>query len=434
MRELYIGVMSGTSMDAVDAALVDLSDDSSVQLIATYSQPLPSKLRNDLIALCTPGDNEINRMGSLDIQVAEIFATTISHLLQKTDITAKEIRAIGSHGQTVRHEPHGKYPFTLQIGDPNVIAEKTGITTIADFRRRDLATGGQGAPLAPAFHNHAFRDKREDRIVLNIGGIANITWLPADQRLPVIGFDTGPGNTLLDAWINKHLHKTYDEDGKWAKSGNINFALLATLLADPYFKKAPPKSTGREYFNLDWLTSFLASSARSASSPLPSPAAGSASPPLPSLAAGSASPPLPSPAAGSASPPLPSPACGRGVGGEGADALLDLPYPPEDIQATLCELTAISIANAINKLIPGTCAILIGGGGIKNHHLIERLKINCPNYSIHSTEDFGIPPAWVEAMAFAWLAQQTLAKKPGNLPSVTGASNEVILGGIYNVN
>lgn len=288
MRELYIGAMSGTSMDAVDAVLVELND-ASVKLITTHSQALPTKLKNELIALCTPSENEINRMGSLDIQVAEIFATTISHLLQKTDLTAKDIRAIGSHGQTVRHEPNGEFPFTLQIGDPNVLAEKTGITTIADFRRRDIAAGGQGAPLVPAFHNKAFRKAGEDRIVLNIGGIANITWLPADLNLPVIGFDTGPGNTLLDAWVFKNLQKTYDEDGDWAKKGHIDSALLKTLLADPYFAKAPPKSTGREYFNLQWLASHLPSQ-----------------------------------------------------------------FTPQDIQATLCELTAVTISEAIknSSLVP----------------------------------------------------------------------------------
>lgn len=366
MRELYIGLMSGTSMDAVDAALVDLSG-NTVKLLASYSTPLPEELRNNLTTLCMPGANEINRMGALDIQVGELFAQTVMNLLRQANVSAKEICAIGSHGQTIRHQPQGKHPFTLQIGDPNVIAEQTGITTVADFRRRDMSKGGQGAPLTPSFHNHVFRDPHEDRIVINIGGIANITWLPADINLPVIGFDTGPGNTLLDTWIWQELQKTYDEDGDWAKSGKIDSELLTTMLSDPYFHLPPPKSTGREYFNLNWLTSLF---------------------PVQKIAA-------------------------------------------QDIQATLCELTAVSISRAVTPLTSESCALMICGGGIKNSYLIERLQANCPQHHVHSTEVFGVPPAWVEAMAWAWLAQQTLAGKPSNLPSVTGATKEVILGGIY---
>jgi anhydro-N-acetylmuramic acid kinase len=368
MTELYIGLMSGTSMDAVDAVLVDFSDHAP-HLMTTHSNPLPDNLRKELIALCTPSHDEINRCGAADVRVGKLFAETIKQLLAKANIAKKEIRAIGSHGQTIRHMPNGKYPFTLQIGDPNVIAQETGITTIADFRRRDIAAGGQGAPLAPAFHNYIFHNAQEERIVLNLGGIANITWLPKDIHLPVIGFDTGPANTLLDAWINKNLQKNFDENGEWAASGKVNLELLNLLLSDPYFQRPHPKSTGREYFNLVWLTNILEKYKKN--------------------------------------------------------------ILPQDIQTTLCELTAQSILQAITSLPLTAGKILVCGGGIKNTYLIQRLKHHANNFTIHSTEEFGVPPQWMEAMAFAWLAKQTLEKKAGNLPSVTGARELVVLGGIY---
>lgn len=368
MSEYYIGLMSGTSMDAVDAALVDFSE-SQPKLLATHKHALPENLRIELISLCTPGLNEIHHLGELDRQVGKLFAEATNKLLAKTKITAKQITAIGSHGQTIRHCPNASYPFTLQIGDPNTIAEETGITTIADFRRRDIASGGQGAPLAPAFHNYVFRSKKEDRIILNLGGIANITWLPMDTKLPVIGFDTGPANTLLDAWIHQHLQKNFDENGAWATSGRIDTKLLALLLNDPYFKLPPPKSTGREYFNLGWLQKILKRSKKI--------------------------------------------------------------IKPVDVQATLCELTALSIVQAINSLHIKQGTILTCGGGIKNNDLIHRLKQHAVNFNIDTTDTLGVPAEWVEAMTFAWLAQQTLAHKPGNLPSVTGAKDFVVLGGIY---
>lgn len=368
MKELFIGLMSGTSMDAVDAALVDFSE-KSLRLVATHSLPIPAMLRSELINICMPGDNEINRLGELDIQVGELFADTANQLIEKANINKEQVKAIGSHGQTVRHQPNRKFPFTLQIGNPNIIAVKTGITTIADFRRRDMALGGQGAPLAPAFHNYVFRINQEDRVILNLGGIANITYLSADLNQPVIGFDTGPANTLLDNWISKHLNKNYDAQGQWAASGNCNNALLDLLLSDPYFAKNPPKSTGREYFNLAWLEQYLRQ--------------------------------------------------------------LKINLTPTDIQTTLCELTAKSIALAINKVISTDCTIFICGGGLKNNYLLERLKVNCNNCKVQTTDDIGIPAQWMEAMLFAWLAQQTLYKQPGNLPSVTGAAQQAILGGVY---
>jgi anhydro-N-acetylmuramic acid kinase len=368
MKELFIGLMSGTSMDAVDAALVDFHT-KPLQLIASHSKNLPTQLRSDLISLCTPDNNEINRLGELDVQVGALFAETANELIKKANILTEQIIAIGSHGQTIRHQPYGKFPFTLQIGDPNIIAAKTGITTIADFRRRDMAMGGQGAPLAPTFHNYVFRKAGVDRIILNLGGIANITHLPADLTHPVIGFDTGPANTLLDAWAYKHLSKQFDAEGRWAASGKINQELLALLLSDPYFTKNPPKSTGREYFNLTWLEQYLNK--------------------------------------------------------------LAINLTPADIQTTLCELTAKSIADAIYALCPTGCDIYICGGGLKNNYLLTRLKINCTSCNLQATEDLGVPAQWLEAMLMAWLAWQTFNKNPGNLPSVTGASKEVILGGTY---
>ncbi len=251
-KEYYIGLMSGTSLDAVDAVLVDFNH-SPLQLIETYQEPIPESLRQAVWALCYPGENAIHRMGKTDVKLGRLFAKSVKSLLKKAGVSAKGVIAIGSHGQTIRHEPNSKYPFTLQIGDPNIIAAETGITTIADFRRRDMALGGQAAPLAPAFHEYLLRSSNSDQWVLNIGGIANLTFLPADSSKDIIGFDTGPGNTLMDAWCRKHNKGDYDKDGTWAGSGRCNEMLLNKLLEDPYFSKAVPKSTGREYFHLDWL-------------------------------------------------------------------------------------------------------------------------------------------------------------------------------------
>lgn len=359
MNELYIGLMSGTSADGIDAALVDFSQPHP-QLIATHYNPYPRELRQLILELCHPGTNEINRLGELDIALGKAFAHTANTLLENQKISSTQIKAIGSHGQTIRHHPHLK--FTLQIGDPNVIAAETGITTIADFRRRDLAHGGQGAPLVPAFHQEIFASK-ESRAIVNIGGIANITVLTDS----VLGFDTGPGNNLLDAWAETHLQKTYDENGTWAAQGKVNIELLNQLLADPYFKLAPPKSTGREYFNLNWLKKFL----------------------TPSISA-------------------------------------------VDVQATLAELTAINITDAVKKHL-NTGEIFICGGGAHNAFLLSRIKELAKPLTAHSTSQLGIDPDWVEAIAFAWLAKQTLNKKPGNLTAVTGAKKPAILGGIYSV-
>ena len=365
--QYFAGLMSGTSMDAADAALVDFSG-GQPRLTATHRTPLTPELRAALLALCTPSPNEIERMAELDARMGEIFADSALALLKKAGVKATEVHAIGSHGQTVRHQPGGPYPFSLQIGNPVLIAQRTGITTVADFRRADIAVGGQGAPLVPAFHNAVFRSAQHDRVVVNIGGIANITVLPKDATHAVTGFDTGPGNVLLDAWAERHLGKRMDEDGRFAASGQVHEKLLHTLLNDDYFSLTPPKSTGREHFNIAWLDAVL-----------------------------------------------------KNYSG----------VTPSDIQATLCDLTAASIAQAIRHYAPHTSEVLICGGGAHNVHLMQRLRARLSQCAVESTEKHGINPDWVEAMAFAWLAKQTLEGKPGNLPSVTGAKHAAVLGGIY---
>ncbi len=330
-------------------------------LLASYYQPFSLSLRQSILDLSHPGLDEINRLGELDVLLGKQFAVAANQLLLAH--SDKIIRAIGSHGQTIRHHPERH--FTLQIGDPNCIAAETGITTVADFRRRDVALGGQGAPLVPAFHAAIFRSPDQNRVIINIGGIANITILPADPALPVIGFDTGPGNTLLDAWATAQLGQSYDDKGGWARSGKIHSDLLAHLLRDPFFKRKAPKSTGREYFHLEWLNRHL------------------------SLAVAS-----------------------------------------EDIQSTLVELTAQTMIDAILPYF-SSAEVFICGGGVHNFFLMERLKILAPQWSIQSTAALGVNPDWIEAMAFAWLAKQTLGHLSGNLTTVTGATKPAILGGVY---
>lgn len=366
MSEYYVGLMSGTSMDALDAVLVDLSAPHPT-LCASLSAPLPEALRQELVVLTQPGANEIDRSARADRLLGEFAATTVQQLLQSSEIETTAVRAIGSHGQTIRHAPQANPPYTVQIGDPNSIAQLTGITTVADFRRRDMVVGGQAAPLVPAFHNAIYRDGSRNRVALNLGGIANITILPADATLPVIGFDTGPANGLMDAWCQYRRSEAYDQDGRGAAQGSVNLTLLAELESDPYFDLPPPKSTGREHFNLDWF--------------------------LPNL------------------PP---------------EGLSD-----EDVLATLCELSARTVAAAIQRHAADSSEVIVCGGGAYNSHLMQRLRANLPAVEIVSSALYGIEPRWIEAMAFAWLAQRTLRHQPGNLPSVTGAREAVILGAIY---
>lgn len=365
MTNRYIGLMSGTSADGIDAVLVDFKQDQTYQVLAQSHTPFNDTLQQQILAFHTEHANELNRMGALDTQLGHAFAEAANTLLQKTGLSPTSIKAIGSHGQNIRHQPENPSPFTIQIGDPNIIASKTGIKTVADFRRKDIALGGQGAPLAPAFHQTVFQHLTQDTIVLNIGGIANITFLPKNRKHNVLGFDTGPGNALMDAWTQKHLDQHYDESGAWASTGKVLPALLSALLTDAYFKKPAPKSTGRAHFNLHWLTQYL----------------------------------------------------------KGTEA-------PEDVQATLLQLTAESICNAI-KNICQTADLIICGGGVHNKHLVKALSQTATIRTAYSSKAFGVDPDTLEAVLFAWLAKQTLEKAPGNLTDVTGATKAAVLGGIY---
>lgn len=369
-NDLYMGLMSGTSADGIDVALVDFSD-AAIKLLAHTEIPLSNELKTQILNLCQPGDDEIDRMGSLDRRLGHEFAAACNQLLENAAIPAQGITAIGSHGQTIRHRPeaHREHPFTLQIGDPNTIAQLTGICTVSDFRRRDLASGGQGAPLAPAFHHAAFHNPNTTRAIVNIGGMSNISFLPREGD--VIGFDTGPGNVLLDAWIYHNQQKQYDRDGDWASQGQCNDKLLAQMLKHSYFQQCAPKSTGREAFNFNWLLEQVNDHAASIES--------------------------------------------------------------ADIQATLLELTCATIANDILTLCPKDDAIevYICGGGAYNKQLMKRLSARLAKHKVATTSALGIDPQWIEAVAFAWLAKQTIERKPGNLPSVTGATQPVPLGGIY---
>ncbi|MBL4868671.1 MAG: anhydro-N-acetylmuramic acid kinase [Pseudomonadales bacterium] len=370
--KLFIGLMSGTSVDGIDAALVDFSSNAPA-LIAHHETPFPVSIRERIIALCSPGENEIDRCGQLDIEIGKLFAEAAASLLAKAKINPNDIIAIGSHGQTIRHRPTLLSPFTLQIGDPNTIAQKTGITTVADFRRKDMVVGGQGAPLLPAFHQAVLKSTSTCIAIVNIGGVGNITLLnPRHKR--TLGFDTGPGNTLMDAWIVQHHGKQYDENGFWAAEGTTNTELLEALISDPYFELVPPKSTGREYFNLVWLDSYLEK--------------------------------------------------------------MNCEISPKDVQATLLRLTALSIVNAIHQYGSATEEILVCGGGVHNKILMQEIStiaesLISPTLKTLSTEDKGINPDHMESMGFAWLAMQTLERKPGNLPSVTGAEKEVVLGAVF---
>lgn len=367
MNELYVGLMSGTSMDAIDAVLVDFSQ--GIRLKSTHTLPMPSDLRRRLGALCQSGPDEIERLGRADAELGALFAAAVNELLDKSQVDARQVKAIGSHGQTIRHRPLSQPPFTLQIGDPNVISEHSAITVIADFRRRDMAAGGQGAPLVPAFHADVFGSRQNHRIVLNLGGIANVTLLPAGQPEATSGFDTGPANTLMDAWSQLQRGETYDAGGKWAASGNASPMLLERLLAHPFFARPAPKSTGREDFNIEWLQAELNA--------------------------------------------------------------LRMTISSSDVQATLLELTALTVATAINGSSLDGGELLICGGGAFNDTLWRRLQVLLPNWDFHSTAEFGLAPTWVEATAFAWLARRTMLGLPGNLPAVTGATGPRILGAIY---
>jgi anhydro-N-acetylmuramic acid kinase len=367
MKDLYIGLMSGTSADGIDTALVDFSQSLPAVISAHYT-PYTSDVKQKILALYQQGENEIHRLGELDIQLGKAFAQAVNATLNKESIAPHDIKAIGSHGQTIRHSPQTPFRFTLQIADPNTIAAETGITTVADFRRKDIAHGGQGAPLVPAFHQHMLASTHHHRAVVNIGGISNVTLLQKNNSEPA-GFDLGPGNALMDAWIHLHHQKNHDEDGMWSAQGKVHRALLSNMLADNYFKLPPPKSTGREYFNLEWLHHHL--------------------------------------------------------------RIFDNNISAVDVQATLVELTAACIISPICQYLHNG-EILVCGGGVHNTYLMSRLQaLAGSQFTVDSTKKYGIDPDWMEAMAFAWLARQTLNRLPGNIPLVTGAKHTAILGGIY---
>ncbi|OHE58999.1 MAG: anhydro-N-acetylmuramic acid kinase [Thiobacillus sp. GWE1_62_9] len=355
--------MSGTSLDGVDAVLAEIDPSGRPRLLHSHYLPYPDTLRAQLLALHAPQPDEIHLAALAANELARLYAKAVSTLLD--GIARDSVRAIGCHGQTLRHRPADGY--TLQIGNATLLAELTGITVVADFRSRDIAAGGQGAPLVPAFHAQALRLPGIHRVIANIGGIANITDLPADGT--VRGWDTGPGNMLLDAWIKRHRDAHYDRDGAWAASGSVHSGLLAALTQHAYLKQPPPKSAGREQFNLTWLDATLGS--------------------------------------------------------------LDDVVAPADVQATLLEFTATSLADAVKRECPGAQEIYVCGGGAHNGALMQRIGAHLPNIRVATTAALGIDPDWVEALAFAWLARQTLHREPGNLPAVTGARGERILGAIY---
>ncbi len=355
--------MSGTSLDGVDAVLAETGPAEQIRLIRSHYLPYPDSLRMRLLALHTPQPDEIHLAAVAANELARLYAGAVRTLLD--GIPPDSVRAIGCHGQTLRHRPADGY--TLQIGNAALLAELTGIAVVADFRSRDIAAGGQGAPLVPAFHAQALRHPGVHRVIANIGGIANITDLPAVGT--VRGWDTGPGNMLLDAWIKRHGDAHYDRNGAWAASGTIQSGLLDALTNHPYLKLSPPKSAGREQFNLDWLDTTLSS----------------------------------------------------------LNEMID----PADVQATLLEFTAISLADAVSRECAGAQELHVCGGGAHNDALMQRINARLPNLRVTTTAALGIGPDWVEALAFAWLARQTLYQAPGNLPSVTGARGGRILGAIY---
>ena len=367
MSAHFVGLISGTSMDAVDAVLVDLPVEGAPRCIAALSHPIPPELHARLKKLADPQCHAgLDELGEADVLTGELFAEAALAVIRDGGLEPGQVQAIGSHGQTVRHRPQANPPFTLQIGNPQRIAQRTGVTTVADFRQRDMAAGGQGAPLVPAFHRAIFWTRDEDRVVVNIGGIANITYLPANG--PVTGFDTGPGNTLMDLWIRRHQDRPFDKAGQWARQGQVAETLLNSLLSEPYLGEAPPKSTGPEYFSALWLDQRLARYKQ---------------------------------------------------------------ISHADVQRTLLEYTAQSIADAIHRHARNSAQVLICGGGARNDYLTERLALLMPERRVSDTGAFGVEPDWVEAMAFAWLARETLAGRPGNVREVTGAREDVILGGIF---
>ena len=372
MSDLYIGLMSGTSLDGADGVVIDFSG-QKLNVLAAASESFPDDFRAELLALNTPSHNELHRAALAANQLAAVYARVVASLLGQSGISAANIKATGAPGQTVRHQPQQTpllSSYTLQLNSPALLAELTGIDVVADFRSRDVAAGGQGAPLVPAFHQSVFGRRDEMVSVLNLGGISNLSVLPPlDSGLgePIIGFDCGTGNALMDAWCQQHIGRPFDAGGAWAASGKIIPELLASLLDDPYFAKPPPKSTGRDLFSTAWLAQKLAPFA-------------------------------------------------------GARA--------EDIQNTLAEFTVSPCISAVNSYGKDSKKLIVCGGGAFNLHLMQRLQAGLPTTQVSSSQAHGLPPLQVEAAAFAWLARQTVNRQPGNLVSVTGAAGPRILGSI----
>lgn len=371
MSAYFLGLMSGTSMDGVDAVLADLAA-AQPKVVAAHHLPMPPSLRHALMRIAHGEPVPVAAYAQADVKVGRLFAQTALELLNRAHVDPGTIRAIGSHGQTVFHDPSSATPTSVQIGDPNVIAELTGITTVADFRRRDMAAGGQGAPLVPAFHHAVFHDSTHNRAVLNLGGMANITALPSDPAAPVTGFDTGPGNVLMDTWAQEIMQTPYDAGGHWAASGRVIPKLFKSMTKDAYFDQPPPKSTGREHFHRAWLQRHLDAAQLGEMSP--------------ELAA--------------------------------------------NVQATLCELTALTVTQALARWTHNLSEVIVCGGGTRNALLMQRIQ-SLAGIRVISSDVLGVDPLHVEALAFAWLAKRTLESLSGNLPSVTGAKHPVVLGGIY---
>ena len=371
---LYLGIMSGTSLDGVDLALVDFFEKPN--LVVSGFVPMPEDLRANLAELLKSGETSLQKLGEIDHRLGVLYADCVNDFLVKNQLEASQITAIGCHGQTIWHAPQGNFPFTMQIGDMNLVAARTGITTVGDFRRKDMAMGGQGAPLVPAFHEAVFARPNQFTVVLNIGGISNISVL--DPKSKTIGYDVSVGNALMDSWIEKHLGKCYDKNAEWAKTGEVISELLAEMLSEPFLQLPPPKSTGRELFNLAWLEKQFAN--LTAKSPASSVAN----------------------------------------------------FKPEDIQYTLAEFTAQSITRELSqwKNEPNK-VLLVCGGGARNPLLMERFNVLLPDWHVGTTNDYGVDVDYVEAAAFAWLAFQRMENLPSNMPSVTGALQAVSLGVIF---
>lgn len=364
MPSLYVGIMSGTSLDGIDITLSRFRAPHQAECLDALCVPMPADLRQQLLDLCSPSSDELYQAGIAGNAWARLAAEGVQQLLNQNQVCREQVRAIGSHGQTVRHHPD--QGFSLQVGAPSLLAELTGIDVIADFRSRDLAAGGEGAPLVPAFHQWLLTSPTQTRTLVNIGGFANLTILRPGQA--AAGFDSGPGNALMDNWAQRHIGAPYDADGDWASQGQAHQVLLDRMLADPYFARTGPKSTGREYFHEAWLAAHLKHT-------------------------------------------------------PGVSAV--------DVQATLATLTATTIADSLQQVARDTSELYICGGGARNAHLMRLLQQRLPAQKVQSTDALGVSPDWMEAMAFAWLAWRFDQRLPGNLPSVTGAQGERILGALY---